>query len=188
MENNFLKSYQISTRYIPTRCQMYIGTQPITAFIDAKDQQLCQQSDTLQNALSMIKQADLVILAANWKQWSAQRLPETIRRLKLTPQQKLIVIGRKNYGRINVRSYLRMSPGQLRAMRNKVDNRQAKINRLMRKTLPANIFVDQQQQVCQDQTTCPLFTPDLELISFDGGHFTPLVPVMPVNVYSNTLF
>ena len=39
--------------------------------------------------------------------------------------------------------------------------------------LPADIFVDQYALICgEGQMTCPVFTPNGELISFDGGHLT----------------
>lgn len=171
LENGYLKDYQISTRYISSRCQIVKG-QNAKQFIAAKDKAYCNESDNLTKAQEQIAEADLIILAQNWKEWAAKMLPQTIKNLGLKPQQKLIVIGRKSFGKISVRNYLRMPEDKLRALRNKVDAHQVTINDVMKQTLSDAIFVNQQKLVCGTPESCPVFTKDLRLISFDGGHYT----------------
>lgn len=173
LENRAMSGYQISTRYIPTVCQMYLGNEDITSLRDARHASICAKSDTLAQAKAQIAEADIVILAANWKAWSAQRLPESIKNLALKPSQKLLVIGRKSYGKVNIRKYARMPESQLRNLRNKVDGSQLKINQIMKTSLPARVFVDQHQLICNGANDCPVFTDKMGLITFDGGHFTP---------------
>lgn len=172
LENGYLNQYQIRTRYIPTRCQMYLGNENVSQFVDKKDSKLCAESDHLSAMKAQIAEADSVILAANWRQWSAQRLPQTIKNLRLKPSQKLAVVGRKSFGRINVRTYMRMAESDLRKLRNKVDAHQEGINQTMRQTISSKVFVDMQKTICGADNSCPVFTPDLKLLSFDGGHFT----------------
>ena len=171
LENDYLQNYQIRTRYIPAHCQIYLGADA-TQFIKSKDKILCQKSDSLALAKKQIKTADLIILAANWKQWAAKRLPQTIKKLGLRPEQKLFVIGRKSFGKIAIRNYLRMSDQELRKLHNPVNEKQKTINKIMNNTLSENIFIDVQQLVCGSSESCPVFTEDLKLISFDGGHLT----------------
>lgn len=173
LENGALSDYQLVTRYIPTVCQMYLGNEDISQFRDPRHQSICADADTLAQAKQQISEADVVLLAANWKVWSAQRLPTSIKNLNLRPEQKLVVIGRKSFGKLNIRQYLRMPANQLASQRNPVDAHQTEINAIMRKTLPPQVFIDQQKIVCGEDGSCPLFTKDLGLISFDGGHFTP---------------
>lgn len=173
LESGAMSGYQLSTRYIPTVCQMYLGPENITGLRDARHASICAKSDTLAQSKAQIAEADVVILASNWKAWSAQRLPESIRNLGLRPDQKLVVLGRKSYGKPNVRKYARMPENQLRTLRNEVDVHQLKINNILRSSIPAHQFVDQHQLICGGGNTCPVFTNDLGLISFDGGHFTP---------------
>ena len=172
LENNYLKDYQISTRYIPAHCQIYLG-ENASQFIEHKDKALCKKSDSLLQAKKQISEADLIILVANWKEWAAKKLPQTVNNLELSSQQKLFVIGRKNFGKISIRNYLRLPEEELRNLRNKVDGQQDKINNLMRKNLDKNVFVDLHGLVCgSSSANCPVFTNDLKLISFDGGHLT----------------
>jgi len=171
LENGYLKDYQIRTRHVPTHCQLYMDDDA-SRFIEEKYQVLCEESDSLAKATKQIADADLIILAANWKLWSARELPKTIEKLNLKPEQKLLVIGRKSFGKVSIRNYLRMPEEKLRTLRNKVDAKQVKINEIMSKTLSDSVFVNQHKLVCETTTTCPVFTDDLKLISFDGGHLT----------------
>lgn len=172
MENNYLSHYQIRTRYIPTLCQMVLTGEDTSRFIDRKHQKLCNRSDDLRQMRNQIAEADSIILSASWRQWSAERLPETIKNLKLRSNQKLLVIGRKSFGSIKVRNYLRMPLSDLKVLTNKVDGHQLAINNLMKKTLSPRHFVDIQRLVCGYDDKCKVMTPSMQLMSFDGGHFT----------------
>lgn len=171
VENNYLQDYQISTRSIPTRCQVYLGDNH-DQFIAPKDEVFCEKSDHLEKAKQQITEADLVILVANWTEWSARELPQTINNMALTEKQKLLVIGRKSFGKVAIRKYLRLPKEKLQALRNKPDVKQDKISAIMRNTLSKDVLVDLQQLACGATATCPVFTEDLKLISFDGGHLT----------------
>ena len=173
LESHQLQDYQLRTRYIPVRCQMVLNTALSSSNIATKDKAFCDKADSLSKAKTQIAEADLIILASLWKEWSAKALPETIKNLNLTPNQKLFVIGRKSFGKISVRHYLRMSEAALKTVRNPVDDQQEKINKLMEKTLSKSIFINQHQLLCGTSNDCPVFTDDtVELISYDGGHLT----------------
>lgn len=172
MENGYLSHYQIRTRYIPTRCQLFL-TDKGQSFIQAKDTALCAKADNLQLARQQIAEADLIILIAHWRQWAAQLLPETLANLRLRPDQQLVVVSGKELGKVSVRNYLRMSPEELMALRNPINAEQVRINQLLQQVVGTQAFVDQQRLLCTDGRTCPLFTNDLKLISYDGGHLTP---------------
>lgn len=172
LENNLDQRYQISTRRIPAICGIYLGSEDITPLIERRHVPICQKADTLENALPQIRQADVVILAANWTLWSAQRLATTVQNLSVRPPQKLFVVGRKDFGKVNLRQYLRLSNKELKQLRNPVNSQQHAINRTMKQSLPSGMFVNTQGLMCRPENSCPLFTPQARLISFDGGHLT----------------
>jgi hypothetical protein len=171
VENSYLKDYQILTRYIPTRCQIYLGVDS-EQFIDEKDHALCAKSDNLSTISDEIASADLIIFAAKWKKWAAKKLPQSIKNMRIRPQQKLVVIGAKSFGRVSIRKYLRMSDDTLRTLRNEVGKNQQEVNEIMKNNLTGQLFVNTHQLVCGSTSTCPVFTEELKLISFDGGHLT----------------
>ena len=170
-ENSYLTQYQISTRYIPTRCQIYLGNNT-AKFIKPVDKALCAKSDNLLLAKKQIAEADVVILSSKWRDWSAKALPQTIKNLKLSKKQKLIVIGTKSFGRYLPNKYSHLSREALLHSRTKVDKGQDTINNKMKSTLDKSIFVNLQQVVCGSSNTCPVFTNHLQPISIDGGHLT----------------
>ena len=170
-ENHYLKHYQIRTRYIPVRCQIFLGNES-ARLINPKDKSFCDKSDTLEKARTQLAEADLVILVASWKEWSAKHLSQTIKNLTVAPQQKLVVLGKKSYGRVAIKKYLGLPDNDLKLIRNIVDKGQMKVNKILKETLAENIFIDQHEMVCGKQETCQLFTDKVELISFDGGHLT----------------
>jgi len=172
-ENNINKRFQVSTRRIPAICGLYLGKENISRLIHRKHVANCKKADTLKAALPQIKQADVVIIAANWKLWSVKRLKTTVKNLRIKRPQKLFVVGRKNFGKLNMRKYLRMTDKQLSKLRNPVLGAQREINRIMKSGLSKSVFVDIQGLICKSEKDCPLFTPQPRLISFDGGHLTP---------------
>jgi len=176
VENGKLSGYQIRTRKIPTQCQIYLGDSH-ARYIARKDKTLCGDSDNLIRAKKQIEKADLIIFVANWKIWSAKTLQATIEQMSLRPEQKLIIIGRKNFGKINIRRYLKMNQQKRAELKNKVDEVQVEINQIMNSSLKQNQqidYVDLHAALCgaRSADTCPIFTPEGELISFDGGHLT----------------
>ncbi|MEE9444469.1 MAG: SGNH hydrolase domain-containing protein [Cocleimonas sp.] len=170
-ENGYLSQYQISTRYIPTRCQIYLGHEYAKHLLP-KDKVLCAKSDSLLQAQKQIAEADLVILSSKWRGWAAKALPQTIKNLKLSSKQKLIVIGTKSFGRYLPNQYTHLSKNALLSLRSHVDKDQNSINSVMTATLSKNIFVNVHQIVCGTSNTCPIFTDKLQPISIDGGHLT----------------
>ncbi len=172
LENNFLDHYQISTRYIPTRCQIYLSDNMLR-FTKKEDKELCKKSDNLLHARQQINEADVIILVASWREWSAKELPLTIHNMKLNSKQKLFVIGRKSFSKPFISDYGKYSKNELLNLNNNVDRHQLKINKIMKERLNINIFINLHQLICGNKSSsCPAFSDDHKLISFDGGHFT----------------
>ena len=120
--------------------------------------------------VAQAKQADVIILAAHWMAWSAERLPETIAALGLRPDQTLFVIATKSFGKFNVRALYAATAEHLpRFGRNRSRRRSRQPH--PSRPAPTEQFVDAQSTLCADEL-CPLFTPEGSIISYDGGHLT----------------
>ena len=172
-ENGTLDRYQVQTWYVPARCQIVAMDFPTQmTHVDARDRDACEHADTLLDALTAIGQADLIVLAANWKDWSAEDMDHTVKSLNLLPHQKLLVAGSKSFGKISLARYYRMSSQQLLQLRHTVDSSQRTVNEMLAARLDSSVFVDLYALLCNDYV-CPLFTNDLDLISYDGVHLTP---------------
>ena len=171
LETGAFPGYQIALRLVSADCQIYLGTEDLSRFIAPSNRRRCEESQSENDLVDMAHQADVVILAANWRDWSAQRLPTTISNLGLRPDQTLLVVGRKAFGVINRPMAAGKTPEQLAAMRATGNSYHLMVVDLMRRLLPPAIFVDPQALVCEGKR-CPLFTPDGALISGDGSHLT----------------
>ena len=174
-ENGFLQNYQIRLRFIPYRCQTVIGKQS-SRYIAAKDRPYCAnpaRADTLERSKSQMHEADVVIFVSRWKIKIARHLPWVIKQMRKGNRNKVVVIGSKFFGKIDIRRYFRTPEKELHKIQNKVGTEASDINAILAKGLGRDImFVDPHRIICGNKETCPVFTSDLQLISYDGRHLT----------------
>jgi len=170
-ENNLLSDSQIRTRYIPTRCQIFVGAKSHRNWIK-DDQELCNKSDSLQLAKIQIAEADVIILAALWRKWAVVQLPQTLKGLNISPNQKLFIIGRRSFSSIKKERIQGLSNKELLSLRKEVDIHQLEINKIMNETLDESIFINVHKIACGINSSCPVFTNRLKMITFDGGHLS----------------
>ena len=169
LETGAFANFQISATYIPTKCQTYLYSD---RHLQPDLPAICQYQRIDDRVLKRVEQADIVILAASWKLWAAQALPETIANLGLREDQRLFVIGTKGFGRYTMRELVNLSRPELFAQTRDPGPNRVGPNKIMKETLPEDIFVDVLGTLCGVPAQCPLFTPDGDLISYDGSHLT----------------
>ncbi|MDR1912499.1 MAG: acyltransferase [Helicobacteraceae bacterium] len=177
-EGELLSNSQIISRYVSATCQVYIDKEDWRKFLEPKEIKTCEyifnRADNPEIA-SLAKSADLIIIASNWKEWAAKRLPQTIENLRITPKAQIIVIGAKQFGTINARSYIGFSVEEKRSIKNTIDVDFIKLNEMMKEEFSDQniLFIDLLTLICgKNAKSCPVFTPEGKLISYDGGHLT----------------
>ncbi len=173
IEGKHLINYEFCVYFIVYHCQIYLSNEDRGKFLKPGQRQPCTNAHNIKYALPIIHQANIIILASRWQEWSAQNLPTTIKLLNLTNSQQLFILGTKNFGIVNPKLYVDKS--------NKYRIKQyqyplieaATINNLLEKTLNSTIFINVQKMICTGlNQTCPVFTPNGKLISYDGFHLT----------------
>ncbi|CAF1603745.1 unnamed protein product, partial [Rotaria magnacalcarata] len=173
IEGKHLLKYEICVFYVSARCQIYIGPEDRLSLIEARHRPTCTNTYDIKYALPLVRQANIIILAGYWQEWSAQRLPSTLKLLNLTEQQQMFVIGPKNFGKVNPALYVNKSIEYRLKQYQNSPTEVVKINQLLEKTIDKSIFVNIQKMVCKGRNeTCSLFTRDGKLISHDGLHLT----------------
>ena len=170
-ENKLLSNSQIRTRYIPTRCQIYLGIESNRNW-NKDDLDLCEKSDSLELAKSQIANADVIIMAAMWRKWAVIQLPQTLKNLNISSKQSIYIIGRRSFLNVSKEKIQGLSDQKLRMIRNKVDIHQLDINNLMSRTLDKSMFINVHKLICGSGSSCPVFTDRLKKISLDGGHLS----------------
>jgi peptidoglycan/LPS O-acetylase OafA/YrhL len=171
-ENRAFDGYQIAARYIPVECQLYIGDEDVSRFIEAQYQEYCESGPQPRELVELAHQADVVVLVASWRDWAADRLPETIRNLGLRADQDIVVVGRKGFRGREPRWLLTDEPASFPEVRGVQSEQYQSATAALRRAVPDEIFVDTHRIVCGQGWDCPLFTPAGRLISHDGGHLT----------------
>ncbi|CAF0792235.1 unnamed protein product [Rotaria sp. Silwood1] len=164
-EGKHLVNYDILVHFVDVHCQIYLGSEDRQQFIEAEYRQTCANDYDIKYALPHIHQADVIILSSYWRKWAAERLPMTLKLLNLTKQQQIFVIGLKNFGTINPRLYVNKST-QYRFKQYQYPNIDViEINRY--------------------NQTCPLFTRDGKLITYDGMDLTKFGAIYVGNIIFN---
>jgi len=179
-EAELLSDAEIRVRYIMTRCQIYFGEENGLNFVAENDRALCAKhvykEGFYPSLQPLIQNANIIIFASSWKEWAARRLSETIKNLHIPDSARIIVIGNKSFGAIRRRDYLGLSFQGRGTLRNNIDGGILNINKMLRTGMENmnNVeFVDLYELICgTDSQTCPVFSPDGELLSYDGGHLT----------------
>ena len=172
LENHYLSQYQIRTHYIPTRCQIAFK-RSAKPYLAPQDQVFCEHANELEWAKQQVADAQVIIVVARWRDWSAQLLPKTLKQLTIKPNQQVMVLGTRDFGKVTLKQYMHLPIHELKTLSNKVDPVPIATNEPLRKGAEHYIFIDQQSLICGSLKTCRLFTNKGELISYDGGHLTP---------------
>ncbi len=169
LESGAFAGYALSTLQVPARCQIVYGLpkDEILQWVDPGDRGLCARRLLRDKDVARLRQADIVILAASWRHWSAEHLAATIAALQLPTETKLLVIGSKSF-EPSRRALLRVPDPAI--ARVAPTERAAETTAILTRTLPEGIFVNTLAQVCPGG--CPLFTPEGAMISHDGHHLT----------------
>lgn len=175
-ETGGFAGFQISGRYIPAKCGIQLGLDDPSEFRSAESHAECSVSynNLSDSDVQFAQNADVIIFAANWLDWVAQRLPHTLDLFHFRPDQKVFVVGTKAFGHIDFRSFLRLSPPALLHLRNLPNPRSLVANETLKRLLPTSMFIDLWPLTCDAPESCAPFTPTGELMSVDdGSHLTP---------------
>lgn len=172
-ENEYLTNDEIRLHLIHTKCQLQINLDDRFHSIVEQHQQKCIDMKDMINIVPLIRQAKIIIMAIHWDLTSAKRLPSIIRLLKIRKDQRLFIVGAKNFGRINPNVYFDKTETDRIHQRQSPDREALQVNQILEKTIDSSMFINMQQLICDESNnTCPLFTPNGKLISYDGTHLT----------------
>jgi peptidoglycan/LPS O-acetylase OafA/YrhL len=164
------RGWAVATRYIPTVCQTYFGTENVDRFIEPASYRRCRYHRRTDPFEATAREADVVVFVTKWESWAAERMPESLAALGLSPEQKVIVVGAKGFGEVFLPQYEGATVAERAAVRVSPIPRQVAANPVLAREFPDR-FVDLERMLCPDGA-CALFTPEGKLISHDGDHLT----------------
>ncbi len=164
----------LSTFHITAACgNLDLDDRLVMARLSRADQNRCSLEQRFKHPVlrQRLAEADHIVLVSAWEAWQIPLIAESLRAIAAKSHADVTIIGRKDFGDIDINAYLRVAVDERRGLRNTVTLAHLQTNEAMKRLLPGG-FVDFQSIVCVDQRTCPIFTEDGSLISFDGHHLT----------------
>jgi hypothetical protein len=173
LEGKYFANYEIRVHYVHVDCQMYLGSEDRLQYILPKNRQKCTNANDIKYALPLIREANIIILASSWRNWSSVRLPTTIKLLNLTSQQQVFVIGSKHFGKVKPMLYVNKSKEYRMSLYEHPEQWFVEVNTILEQIMDPSIFVNMLKMICTGiNHTCPLFTREGKLISYDSFHVT----------------
>ncbi|UAA39142.1 acyltransferase [Paraneptunicella aestuarii] len=174
MESGHFSNVSISTHHIERQCGIVFSEKAIAENVAADDKVYCDRRGRFEASTVklLLNQADMVILASRWSDWVSDNLEDTLENLKLLGAKKVVILGSKNFGKFDVRTFLDTSLDYKINFKNTTDSREVSIIKSMATELRDDEFVDVQMMICGSYLKCPLFTTEGELVTLDGSHLT----------------
>ena len=167
------QNVELRTFYVLPTCQIYFGdADSVETFIRPEHRPSCRPMRNANSIRRRLERADIIVFASSWQHWAIERLPQTVALLGLRPTQRLIVVGPKRIGTINIRQMLQVPSEQRTTIAQPVSDEIRETEAILRRSMPDSAFLSMQDAVCGVGRDCRLFTPQGELISFDGTHLT----------------
>lgn len=170
-ESKGFSDYEISTHYVPARCQIFYGVpfSEVANNVSESDREMCKKKILSSEDIENFKKADVIVFASRWKAWSASLMGKTIESMGLTVSDNVIIVGSKQFekSRDKLLSYFREYGVDKKRL---VDEEEVKINNILKEELDGYGFVDIISGYCA--RGCPLFAEDGSPISYDGLHLT----------------
>ena len=173
-ESELKKYVTISTDQINKECGNLFLEADFTKHIDDSNIARCKLLGWYDNPKlqKLIRESDVIWLASSWTEWVAPLVAESVERLQHQFGKPVYVFGRKNFGIVNQVELLRLAPEDRSHYTVQMDETHIRVQEIMRKSLPAGVYVDISQLLCQSDVSCKLFDANGGLISFDGAHLT----------------
>lgn len=171
-ENSYLTKFEIRLVDVSPTCQVYLGDND-NKFIPIQSHLFCKKSkNRLKSIEKLLSKADVIVIAANWREWAAVSIKDTINKLSLKDNQSIIVLGSKDLGVVDKLKIIQAKDNEAIQFSSQIDKKVIHINQILKRELPQNIFIDQQELLCKSNSKCHVFTDNQDLISFDGTHLT----------------
>jgi peptidoglycan/LPS O-acetylase OafA/YrhL len=182
-ESSIQNAIQISTRHIAKQCgNLFIDRKLFIENISELDRRLyCEMPGGLElfnddNLRALMLDSDEIWFASSWQYWQAGLIKESVLNASSFSHKPIKIFGRKEFGKFEIKKLLEIDVSKRLHMRSEVSDETVSTNALLRSQiskLPSASFINIENLMCgEDEKSCPLFSDDGFLISYDGGHLT----------------
>lgn len=172
-EGRMAEHLNLSTYHIPRQCGNLLLDQDLSSYVEKQHVDLCHSNSGYRHPklLALIGEADVILLASDWQDWQIPLITASLDNLKKRTSAEIILFGRKDFGVVNFKALLRLSSEERLHFRNEVRPDRLLMNEQVKAVSGSN-FLNLHDILCGAGSSCPLFTSDGSLISYDGIHLT----------------
>ena len=128
-----------------------------------------QKNDEVYNKLK--EKADIVFLAINWNLNQYKRSFEALEELKKFGKGKIIILGIKDFGHIQIKDLIKIPIEKRKDVIFKPSKVVIEIDSFLTRTLNKD-YLNQFKIICKNKYECPIFNKKGDLVSYDGKHLT----------------
>jgi hypothetical protein len=174
-EGGLTKDVELSFWKIPARCGNLLVDDDLSAHISPRHRAGCRENGRYERPAvqAQLREADLVILASEWKPWVVDYLPTSMENLRKTYGAEVWVVGTKSFGAVDTRALLAQAEaGTLQQTVGSPLAERVATNEKMRELLSEDAFIDLFAELCGPDYRCPMVDAGGRLLTFDGGHLT----------------
>ena len=168
-------SHQFTTKRINAECGNVFTEQDLSVYISPLRQERCRVMMRLDHPdmQPMLEDADEIWLTGRWNEWVISLLPQTIANLEETYGARVRVFGLKNFGPMNMTQALSIPIKDRPSFRQPAADHIVSIDTSMKEIIPPGYFIKLLDPFCAgDHRACPVFSPDGQIFTIDGGHLT----------------
>ncbi|GAA6150523.1 hypothetical protein NBRC116586_35870 [Pseudooceanicola nitratireducens] len=168
-------SHQFTTKRINAECGNVFTEQDLSVYISPLRQERCRVMMRLDHPdmQPMLEDADEIWLTGRWNEWVISLLPQTIANLEETYGARVRVFGLKNFGQMNMTQALSIPIEDRPSFRQPAADHIVSIDTSMKEIIPPGYFIKLLDPFCAgDHRACPVFSPDGQIFTIDGGHLT----------------
>jgi peptidoglycan/LPS O-acetylase OafA/YrhL len=166
---------ELKTLVVVTECQAIIPlSDEVYRNIDDTFKERCRKEHETLRTSHQVEVADVVVLCALWQEWAVPHLPNTLEKLAERGAKEIYIVGRKAQG-MTAQMFVTRSGGTANVEKFAAryrDGASWNINSRIRHIKDVR-YIDLMLIACPSDDSCPVFTPEGEIIFYDTTHLTP---------------
>ncbi len=173
-ESKLINSFQISTHFISANCGNLFQSFEIDKYVEKDQLSACIKNGWYgeKSVQNQLLGADEIWLASAWPYWVAEKLNESIEKLELQFNKKVIVFGVKDFGHVSSKRLLQIPYEQRIDLNQNPLNEKKRVATYMKNAIAPEKYVDLMALLCDETNACGLFDKNGKLLTHDGVHLT----------------
>ncbi len=169
-EAGLLEKTHVRTVFMPVGCQVATPFEDAQARRKPRDRPICRRGARMENVAAISSSVDTVVLASDWKLWSAGMLPNSVKLLEKAGCRNIVILGTKRWPTFSDRAVCRgaSAPDLLGGI-----EESQRTNAEIRQTIGTGThFLDCMSQIIGAVGMMPATDSHGKIISYDGQHLT----------------